>query len=124
MRVLIADDELPVRSALRLLLEQQFGVQQIDEAGTAEALAECIRSGCFDLLLLDWELDSAAGAGGLSELHGRCPRMRIVVLSSQPEVGSVAIGAGASHFVCKGDPPERLLEAIHLDSTASGASQS
>ena len=51
MRVLLADDESKVRSALRLLLEHERGIDQIDEADSVTALMCRARQCPADLLL-------------------------------------------------------------------------
>jgi len=56
MRVLLADDQSKVRSALRLLLEQRPGVQILGEAVDATGLLDWMKAACPDLVLLDWEL--------------------------------------------------------------------
>jgi DNA-binding NarL/FixJ family response regulator len=44
MRILLADDEARVRSALRLLLEQAAGLDVVGECASGEALVMCSAS--------------------------------------------------------------------------------
>jgi DNA-binding NarL/FixJ family response regulator len=117
MRVLLADDEARVRSALRLLLEQAAGLDVVGECASGEALAAQIASRCPDLLLLDWELPRLQECGAVSALHAICPALIVIALSGKPEAAKSALAAGADAFVSKGDPPERLLEALMMCST-------
>ncbi len=116
MRVLLADDQAWLRSALRLLLEQEPDVEVIDEAGEAKSLLSKTQSARPHLVLLDWELPGMrAGGGGrqlLATLHGFCPNLAVIVLSGRPEAGASAIAAGADFFVSKAEPPESLLAAL------------
>jgi DNA-binding NarL/FixJ family response regulator len=119
MRVMMADDESAVCSALRLLLEQEPGVSIVGETPQADELLAQVASNCPDLLLLDWELPGRrAGCGGRSRrgllhaLHLACPQLKVIVLSGRPEAHCAALAAGADAFVSKGDPPEHLLAAI------------
>jgi len=112
MRVLLADDQAQVRSALRLLLTQEPGLSVVGEATEAQALlaqAEAIRP---DVVLLDWELPGLQAADPLFTLRARCPGLKVIVLSGRPEARQAALAAGADVFVSKGDPPERLLAAV------------
>ena len=111
MHILLADDQAKVRSALRLLLEQQPGVQVIGEALNAAELLD--QKTCPDLVLLDWELPGLAPDSALHALRALCPRLKIIALSGRPQARQAALDAGADAFVSKIDPPERLLAALY-----------
>lgn len=120
MRVLIADDQPQVRSALRLLLKQEQGVTVVGEAEDVERALVLAAEQQPDVVLLDWELPDlrvagpAKTAGGclLPALWTCCPRAKVIALSGRPEARQAALAAGADFFVSKGDPPERLLAAV------------
>ncbi|HOR00296.1 MAG TPA: response regulator [Anaerolineae bacterium] len=112
MRILLADDQREVRSALRLLLEHEPGLVVINEAAEAQALLATVRAACPDVVLLDWELRGLQAAEAVQALRATCPRLRVIALSGRPEARHAALAAGADAFVSKGDPPERLLAAL------------
>jgi len=112
MRVILADDQAKVRSALRLLLEHQPGVEILGEAVDTTGLLDWVKAVCPDLVLLDWELPGLPVVALLPLLQYQCPGLRLMVLSSRPEVRREALEAGADAFISKGDPPERLLGAM------------
>ncbi len=112
MRILIADDQVRVRQALRVLLAQQPGLRVIGEAADGAELLAQVGVKAADLALVDWELPGLAKAGGLPALRCLCPTLRVVVLSGRTGVRSAAQSAGVDAFVSKGDPPESLLTAI------------
>jgi DNA-binding NarL/FixJ family response regulator len=112
MRVLLADDQAKVRSALRLLLEHQADVEILGEAVDTTGLLDWVKAICPDLVLLDWKLPGLPATALLPLLRYHCPCLRLIVLSSRPEVCQAALAAGADAFVSKGDPPERVLMAI------------
>lgn len=113
MQVILADDQAKVRSALRLLLEHQPDVKILGEAVDTTGLLDWVTAMCPDLVLLDWELPGLPAATLLPLLHDYCPALRVIALSVQPESRQAALDAGADAFVCKGDPPEQLLIAMH-----------
>lgn len=116
MRVFLADDQAGLHSALRLLLEQEPGMELVGEATHADGLLSSVLATRPDLLLLDWELpELRATEGGrklLAVLHASLPSLHVVVLSGRPESNRSALAAGADSFVSKADPPENLLTAL------------
>ena len=112
MRILVADDQSDVRSALTLLLEQQPAVQVIAEATDVVGVLMAVETYLPELVLLDWELPGGPAAGLVRMLRSQWPQLRVIALSSLPEARTAALRAGVDAFVGKGDPPEVLLEAL------------
>ena len=116
MRVMLADDQQELRSAMRLLLEQEPDTELVGEVSEVSSLIEEVAAANPDLLLLDWELPElkAAEAGKrlLAALHGLHPHLLVIVLSGRPESSRSALAAGATAFVSKTEPPEKLLAAL------------
>ncbi len=112
MRVLLADDEAKVLSALRLLLEQQPELAVIGEApDSAQVLAQAaVRRP--DVVFMDWELPGMPARDLLCALHEAAPGVRVIALSGRPEARAAAVKAGAEGFVSKGDPPETVLATL------------
>jgi DNA-binding NarL/FixJ family response regulator len=113
MLIMIADDEEKVRSALRLLIEHEEGLEVVGEAGDMHALMEKIDSCQPDLILLDWELPGFQPAKHLAILHHVKPAARIIALSGRFHSHENLFKSGVDAFVSKGDPPESVLSAIH-----------
>jgi len=111
MRVLLADDQAKVRSALRLLLSHETDIDVLGEAVDATGLLDWGQATCPDLVLLDWELPGFS-SDLMVALRELCPSLAVIALSGQPEARQEALDAGVDAFVSKGDPPEQLLEAI------------
>ncbi len=113
MKLLLADNEEKVLSALRLLLEQEPGIDAIDEVGEATSLLAKAQETCPDVVLLDWELPGLGDKQLLSELRAQDPQLRVIALSGRPEARQQAMGSGADAFVNKSDPPDVLLAELH-----------
>jgi len=113
MHVLLADDQAEVRSALRLLLEQESGMHVVGEAAEVDALLAQNEAIQPDLVLLDWELPGAQATDLLSVLRARCRSTIVIAISSRPEARQQALDAGVDAFVSKGEPPDRLLTTLH-----------
>lgn len=112
MRILVADSQPRVRFALRVLLEQQPGIQVVGEATDAQGLLAQARMTSPDLVLLGWELPGLLAVDSLSALRKIRSDLLVIALSGRPEARQAALKAGANAFVSKSDPPERLLAAI------------
>ena len=129
IHVLLADDQSKVRSALRLLFQQQPDIHILGEAVDTTGLLDWAKVTCPDVVLLDWELpglkagdpstlrlcSGRAGSrqGLLPTLRELCPCLKVIALSGRPEARQAALDAGIDAFVSKGDPPERLLAAVN-----------
>jgi two-component system, NarL family, response regulator LiaR len=112
MRILIADDQANVRSALALLLEQEPQFEIVGEAADAVGLLQAIHKHAPDLLLLDWELPGLASEYLLHLLRYEQPRLLVVALSSRPEAEAAAKAAGVNAFISKSALPEQVLTAV------------
>ncbi len=112
MRVMLADDSVEVRSALRLLLEQEFGAEIVGEVGRDDDLLLALATSRADLLLLDWELSGDRLSRDVPRLRGACSGVRIIALSKRPEERMAALAAAVDGFASKGDGPEHLVQAV------------
>ena len=112
-RILLADDQGQVRSALRLLLAQEADLAVVGEAADATGLLLAVADKAPDLLLLDWELPGLPVGQLLRLLQFERPDLQIIVMSSRPEVERQALALGIQAFMSKSEPPERVLAAIY-----------
>jgi DNA-binding NarL/FixJ family response regulator len=112
MNILLADDQKAVRSALRLLLEQESRLTVVAEAGDASELLRKTKVNRPDMVLLDWELPGCESEELIPELRARYPELIIIALSSQPEARREALYSGADGFVSKGSPPQQVIEVV------------
>ena len=123
MRVLVADDQIKVRSALRVLLGRHLNWEVVGEIGEAERLFVQICDTQPDVVLLDWELPGLTYDGAFSDFRRQFPGTKIVALSGRPEARRAALELGVEAFVSKMDSPERLLDtlaAVKLEITRNG----
>ncbi len=131
MRIVLADDEQKVRSALRLLLQElttdpsgalQACPCRIAEAETADAAISELEREAADLVLLDWELPGMATGDLVEKVRELSPGCVLVAMSGRPEAARDAADRGADAFVSKNDPPDRLVSIVlgRLSAASSG----
>jgi len=112
MHVLIADSHQEVRSALKLLLTEKRCVEYIVEAAGSDELTNRLKEVSPDLLLLEWELPGIKPTELVSGILRNNPSISVIILSSRPQVRHIALESGAEDFICKSDPPEKLVAAL------------
>ena len=92
MKILLADPHQEVRTALKLVLEQQPDIHVIGEARDTIELFSQVASECPDVVLLDTDLPGLQMSrrmtrSSLAELveilRKFCPALRVIGLSSQ-----------------------------------------
>jgi DNA-binding NarL/FixJ family response regulator len=112
MKILLADDNPEVRSALRLLLEQEPVSAMVIDVTDVQGLHAHLEENCPAVLLLDWELPGLHGSDFCRLLRSCCPAMKILALSSKFEARQEALTAGVDAFVSKAEPPENILSTL------------
>ncbi len=112
MRVLVADDDVHVVSALHLLLEDEPDLTIVGDCSAADGLVDQVLATQPSVVLLDWDLPGLRSSDALQRLLSLCPGCHLLALSGRPEHRCEALRAGARAFVCKGDAPEALLAAL------------
>jgi two-component system NtrC family response regulator len=114
--ILVVDDDLAVRTSLRLLLKQA-GYPARTVPGPAEALA-AVQEAAPRLILLDMNFSAATtGADGLAllaQLKAVVPAVPVILLTGWGSIALAVAGmkAGAAEFVSKPWQNEALLQTI------------
>ncbi|WP_240539851.1 response regulator [Salinarimonas soli] len=113
--IIIADDHPLFRGALRQAIGPLLADASVIEAGSLDELAETLQRGAeADLILLDLSMPGVQGFSGLIFLRAQHPDVPVVIVSAteDPTVIRRAIEFGASGFIPKTLPIERIGEAI------------
>ena len=96
--VVFADDHAVVRSALRLMLEGEPGIEVVAEAGDADAAARYVGGHRPAVLILDINMPGGSGLAAIPRIREQSPDTQIVVLTMQDETAFAreALQAGCS----------------------------
>ncbi|MEL7563142.1 response regulator [Dehalogenimonas sp. 4OHTPN] len=112
LRVLVADGDPQVCSALKLFLEQQPDTL-VSVAGRADEAVNLAAGSTQDIILLDWQLACKSSGGGfIHELRRLCPGAAVIAMSARPEARQAALNGGADRFFSKNDNPCILLNSL------------
>jgi len=111
-RILLADDNPAIRSALALLLETRLNVNIVGEVDSMENLLVYVADYHPDIVILDWELPGSPQKDRGAALKALYSPLKVVVTSSRPEIAQQALAAQADSYVCKCEPPEQVVKVI------------
>jgi len=114
IRVVLTDDHVPMRRALRLMLDSERDVEVIAEAADHPTTVRHLHGHEPDVLVLDLGMTDGSGIETVRALTRRAPSTAIVVLTMEddPTFAQRALGAGARAFVVKELADEELVEAV------------
>lgn len=117
MKVLLLDDHVLVREAMRgVIAELQPDAAIIEAATCAAGLSLMQRHADVDLVMLDLGLPDRNGFEALQELRERYPATSVVMLSGTNDRDSVAtaLAKGALGFIPKSASRDVLVNALRL----------
>jgi DNA-binding NarL/FixJ family response regulator len=121
IRVLIADDQAMVRGGLRLILEDQPGIEVVAEAADGAAAVELARRLRPDVCLVDIRMPRLDGIEVTRALAGPgvADPVKVVVVTTfdLDEYVYGALRAGAVGFLLKDAGPALLTEAVRAASS-------
>lgn len=113
-RILVADDHPMCSAALAMASRAVNPMAMIHNVATLEEAEEHIRSGPYDLVLLDLMLPDVEGFSGLLLVRTLLPDAQIAIVSSKdsPVVMTQALRHGAAGFLSKTLAMDAMIAAI------------
>ncbi len=114
VRLLLADDQSLVRSALAALLELDEEFMVVAQVGRGDEVVTAARAAAADVALLDIEMPGLDGLAAAAALTHELPDVRVIILTTFGRPGYLrrAMEAGALGFVVKDAPAEQLADAV------------
>jgi two-component system response regulator DesR len=114
IRVLLAEDQLMFRTAVRRLLELEGDIEVVAEVARGDELVRAALAARPDVAVVDIEMPAQDGITAATELRQRLPKCRTLILTMYGRPGFVqrAMEGGISSFVLKDAPIEVLAAAI------------
>jgi DNA-binding NarL/FixJ family response regulator len=116
IRVVLADDQPLVRTGLRMILSREADIEVLGEAANGREAVDLCASGRPDVVLMDVRMPVLDGIAATRLITGVDDPPRVLVLTTfdLDEVVYDALRAGASGFLLKDAPEERLTTAIRV----------
>lgn len=116
IRVVIADDQPLVRTGLRMVLSEEPGLEVVGEAADGASAIELCVAEVPDVVLMDVRMPGVDGIAATRAVTAlpEAPRVLVLTTFDLDEVVYDALHAGASGFLLKDAPEERLVTAIRV----------
>lgn len=118
-RVVVADDQALIRTALATMLDLEDDLEVVGQAGTCADAVRVAAETAPDVVLLDVQMPDGGlgvddGIDTIAPLRGAAPHAHVIVLTTFGRPGYLrrAMEAGAVGFMVKDAPADRLVEGI------------
>lgn len=115
MKIAIIEDDAEVREKLADLIRKKIASGMVKEYPDAESVIECIQEFDVDIALVDINLPGLDGISLIRQIKLYKPSIQCIVLTmyDQPGVVFEAIKSGATGYLLKSTPADRIIESIH-----------
>ncbi|WP_329574532.1 response regulator transcription factor [Streptomyces sp. NBC_01361] len=117
IRVVLADDERMVRSALRAILSAEDGIEVVGEAATGAEAVSVVRELAPDVVLMDVRMPETDGIRATEQILGSMaapPRIVVVTTFENDAYVYEALRAGAAGFLLKRAEADALVQTVRL----------
>ncbi|MFF4578975.1 response regulator [Streptomyces sp. NPDC001389] len=117
LRVVVADDERMVRTALRVILDAESDLEVVGEAASGAEAVPLVRSLAPDVVLMDVRMPEIDGIRATEQILATMadpPRIVVVTTFENDAYVYDALRAGASGFLLKRADPDELIGAVRL----------
>lgn len=114
MKILICDDQAVIRDGLELLLKLEKDFQVVGCAQDGSEALELTEKHRPDLVLMDLKMPGLNGIEATREIRRRFPYVKVLALTTYDDDEWVfdAIRAGASGYLLKDTPRQKIIEAV------------
>jgi DNA-binding NarL/FixJ family response regulator len=116
IRVVLADDQALVRAGFRLILEGEADIEIVGEADDGEGALAAVAETKPDLVLMDIRMPGIDGLEATRRIAAGGTPTYVLVLTTFDRDDYIyeALRAGASGFLLKTAPPDRLVDAVRV----------
>ncbi|MEU4995563.1 response regulator transcription factor [Streptomyces sp. NPDC021622] len=117
IRIVLADDERMVRTALRVILSAEDGLEVVGEAASGAEAVSVVRELKPDVVLMDVrmpEIDGIRATEQILQTLADPPRIVVVTTFENDAYVYEALRAGASGFLLKRADADSLVQAVRL----------
>lgn len=111
LRALIVDDEILARQGIRMLLDQDAEIGNIEEVSNGRRAVELMRTGRFDLIFLDVQMPEIDGFAALQRVGAESPGA-VIFVTAYDEYAVEAFEVNAADYLLKPFTPQRFRQAL------------
>ncbi len=112
MRILLAEDEIPLARAIKKIFEKNN--YSADAVHSGEDALMYLETGSYDVAVLDVMMPKMDGIAVLRTLRARGDRIPVLMLTAKSEIDDKVLGldSGANYYLTKPFDTKELLAAI------------
>ena len=116
IEVLLVDDQHLVRSGFRMILEGESDITVVGEGATGAEGVRLAKSERPDVVLMDIQMPDMDGLEATARIVRLEAAPRVIILTTFEHDDYVfsALRNGASGFLLKNAPPDRLIDAVRV----------
>ena len=113
-KIIICDDQAVVRDGLELLLNLEKDIEVLGTARDGAEALELVENVQPDLVLMDLKMPGMNGIEATRQIRAKFPQVKVLVLTTYDDDEWVfdAIRSGASGYLLKDTPREKVIEAV------------
>jgi DNA-binding NarL/FixJ family response regulator len=114
-RIVLADDHLLLRQAIKNSIEDVPGLKVVGEVSDGLELLEFLKTTITDMTILDISMPRLQGIEAAREIKGRYPQVKIIILTMHKSKFHLreAVVAGVDGYLIKEDALADLISAIN-----------
>lgn len=112
--VIIVEDVKTIREGLKDLIDTSKNLECIQTFENFEKFQSDIANLKSDIILIDLDLPGISGIEGIKKLNGLSKKITIIVLTLHEENERIfeALSAGASNYLVKNTPAQKMISII------------
>ena len=113
--IAVIEDDTTIRNYLANEIQGRMSIKRMEVFSDAESALDSLTSNPVEIALFDVQLPGMTGIECIQRLKMIHPRMQMMVLTvyDNNDVIFSALKAGASSYILKNTPPEKIIEAIN-----------
>ena len=116
IKLIIADDEMLIRTGLKIMLEASGNVEVLALAESGRAAFEARKEHQPDVVLMDIRMPESNGIEGTKLIKEAFPEVKVLIVTTFQDTEYIveAVQNGASGYLLKDSSPEAILDGIKV----------
>lgn len=116
IKLIIADDEMLIRTGLKIMLEASGNVEVLALAESGRAAFESCKEHQPDVVLMDIRMPESNGIEGTKLIKESFPEVKVLIVTTFQDTEYIveAVQNGASGYLLKDSSPEAILDGIKV----------
>ena len=116
IRLIIADDEMLIRTGLKIMLEASGNVEVLALAENGRAAFEACTIHRPDVVLMDIRMPESNGIEGTKRIKEAFPEVKVLIVTTFQDTEYIveAVQNGASGYLLKDSSPDAILDGIKV----------